>query len=790
MDKGKSSQKSEQFWRSRIKTCVVDLRELSRDRRVRHSGDVIKYEISSKPLKKKTLPDDYYATEYENLFARPISIPRDRQPQEESEQPSREELLAELVRIDEEDMRVRTASSQKETINYPSAPPTPRYSMPQIDVSSRIFQKRDTNIPLIRTQKSKRKKFIVVLILMLLLGGVGGISLRVAAVQGDLTMRAERALAYMQEGRSKLEALDAEAANASFTDALNEFSRIENSIGFVSGAAIRVATHIPIPALSSGAHLVEAGKLFALAGKEASYALQSIQNVQDADNILERESSLSVNTVEAIERVKTAQNYIERANTSLARVNPAEVPERFRGDFLSIQSQTIRVEILLQEAVSSLDILATLLGHEHPKNYLLLFQNSSELRPTGGFVGTYGLLELQKGAIENIKIEGVYYPDGQLAVKVIPPRPLQYVTPDWGMRDANWFFDFPTSAKKIIWFYERTGGTTPDGVIAITPAVIEQLLEIVGPIEMPNYNMTLTSENFLESVQQEVEEDYDRALNRPKQILADAAPIILERLAGLEDKMAALNLLLSALEYKDIMLYSRDEAVAGILASRGWDGAVSTASDNPGIYKDYLATVIANIGGWKTDRFTKTEVSTRTEFDETGDIIRIVTLRREHDGGNTQYKWYNKPNIAYIKFYVPQGATLISARGFSAAPQHIETNYEGRNFQKDPQLALSEATYAKDVASGTEKFLEGDKVVFGNWLIVQPQHEKTVEISYKLPRRFSNAIYSLTLQKQAGIEVNLGVSVENAFSCKNNDGMLGNNFTLTLKKDTTIDCAF
>ena len=188
MDKGKSSQKSEQFWRSRIKTSVVDLRELSRDRRVRHSGDVIKYEISSKPLKKKTLPDDYYATEYENLFARPISIPRDRQPQEESEQPSREELLAELVRIDEEDMRVRTASSQKETINYPSAPPTPRYSMPQIDVSSRIFQKRDTNIPLIRTQKSKRKKFIVVLILMLLLGGVGGISLRVAAVQGDLLL--------------------------------------------------------------------------------------------------------------------------------------------------------------------------------------------------------------------------------------------------------------------------------------------------------------------------------------------------------------------------------------------------------------------------------------------------------------------------------------------------------------------------------------------------------------------------------------------------------------------------
>ncbi|HCX28112.1 MAG TPA: hypothetical protein DHI91_03160, partial [Candidatus Portnoybacteria bacterium] len=54
--------------------------------------------------------------------------------------------------------------------------------------------------------------------------------------------------------------------------------------------------------------------------------------------------------------------------------------------------------------------------------------------------------------------------------------------------DANWFADFPSSAKKIMSFYEKAGGSTADGVISLTPTIIERLLSMTGPIEMPAYN--------------------------------------------------------------------------------------------------------------------------------------------------------------------------------------------------------------------------------------------------------------------------------------------------------------
>ena len=67
----------------------------------------------------------------------------------------------------------------------------------------------------------------------------------------------------------------------------------------------------------------------------------------------------------------------------------------------------------------------------------------------------------------------------------------------WTMHDANWFPNFPTSAEKVSWFYEKTGGRTVDGVIAITPELLRDLLAITGPIDMPEYDKTINADNFI-----------------------------------------------------------------------------------------------------------------------------------------------------------------------------------------------------------------------------------------------------------------------------------------------------
>src|SRR3989344_28805 len=97
------------------------------------------------------------------------------------------------------------------------------------------------------------------------------------------------------------------------------------------------------------------------------------------------------------------------------------------------------------------------------KKYLILFQNPSELRPTGGFPGTYGVVTFKDGKLQDLKVDDVYNLDGQLQELIVPPIQLQHITPNWGMRDANWFIDFPTSARKITAFYKKESGYEVDG---------------------------------------------------------------------------------------------------------------------------------------------------------------------------------------------------------------------------------------------------------------------------------------------------------------------------------------
>src|SRR5690606_8343561 len=113
------------------------------------------------------------------------------------------------------------------------------------------------------------------------------------------------------------------------------------------------------------------------------------------------------------------------------------------------------------------------------------------------------------------------------------PRALQLINARWELQDANWFFDWPTSAQKIAHLYDQSGGPTVDSVIAVDTAVMEELLKFLGPVELAAYDKEIDAVNFRQILQQHVEVDYDKTLNQPKKIIADLAPLMLERLKSL-----------------------------------------------------------------------------------------------------------------------------------------------------------------------------------------------------------------------------------------------------------------
>ncbi len=132
---------------------------------------------------------------------------------------------------------------------------------------------------------------------------------------------------------------------------------------------------------------------------------------------------------------------------------------------------------------------------------LIMFQNSDEVRATGGFMGSYALLDLNNGSLAPIHFFDIYDADGQITHT--PPAPAgvkEYLSGGDGLRlpNANWNPDFPSSAQDILQLFAQAGTNQVDGLVAINLSVIQELLQITGPLQLPDSKQIVTPDNLAE----------------------------------------------------------------------------------------------------------------------------------------------------------------------------------------------------------------------------------------------------------------------------------------------------
>lgn len=330
---------------------------------------------------------------------------------------------------------------------------------------------------------------------------------------------------------------------------------------------------------------------------------------------------------------------------------------------------------------------------------------------------------------------------------VSSPAPLHLVNPRWEMQDSNWWPDFPTSAKKAAWFLEQSRGGSVDGVMALTNTVVERILTVTGPVDLPAYGRVITAENFATETQNLVELDYDRTENRPKQFLADLAPRLIERMLQLDPvkQQALLSVLYEAIHEKHLMMYSTDPQVQEILTSLDWAGKLQPVG-----LSDYLMVVTTNILGGKSDRVVETNLRHAVTIGEDGKMTVSLTITKTHRG-HPDDPFTGLPNRSYLRVYVPAGSTLVSAAGFAAPDPSLEKAPEGI-LTDDADLLAIEGVHQKDVGSGVEIYTELGKTVFAHWLTVAPGEQQSATLTYQLPFTLSEAhgSYTLLAQKQAG----------------------------------------
>jgi hypothetical protein len=352
------------------------------------------------------------------------------------------------------------------------------------------------------------------------------------------------------------------------------------------------------------------------------------------------------------------------------------------------------------------------------KVFLILFQNNMELRPGGGFIGSFGILKVRDGHVTSFAVHDTGNFDGRIPDTVTPPYPMEQTLKihSWKLRDSNWSPDFKENALQAVDFYRMGGGEEEfDGVIGVTTHVLISFLNITGPVAIEGYPGTYGSDTAVLDLEYQVEKGYidqNIPVGDRKSVMGLLGNQILKavKTLPLTKQYALLQAVFQDLNQKDIQIWFADKDWQAEIAAAGWDGRFDGNFD-----RDFLSVIDANLASWKTDLFINRSIAYTVDL--RGEKIKShLEISYEHSAEKRD--WLTKEYQTYLRVYAPHGGWFDSVSGESSLPP-VYGEYQGKRF----------AGVLVHVPLGTTR---------------------TVSFDYELPGELRDN-YDLKIEKQAGV---------------------------------------
>lgn len=527
-------------------------------------------------------------------------------------------------------------------------------------------------------------------------------------------------------------------ASESFGRAMENFSTAKNELWFIStdksfynkqnsvGQAINAL-------LIGGQHFSTAGNYF-LDGLE-EFNLIPLYFVSKNNNPKNPNPSITDSLKKGLDKTNLAIEEINLAAEQLETVNENGLPSEIATRITVIKKQVAELSETLNATATHFPALLKLLGDRYPHRYLILLQNNNEIRPSGGFIGSYAIMDINEGYIEKLEVHDVYDIDGSYKGIIEPPDELKKFTGNWRFRDSNYSPDFPTSAAKAKWFLQKEGGPSVDTVIAINQGLLADLLEITGPIRVGNFGK-LNSENYNLLLSYVIEGKIWGAED-PKHILKVFIPEFKEAILQEKNIAKVGSKLYRAIQQKHIMVYSGDEEIENLFDAMGMSGKVYQGAAD----EDYFSVINTSIGGTKSDQFVEENILHDTFIDSGGNVTDEVTIKRSHLWDDEIYYKWKKMLRDYGLYEMPDGLIDILGRGRNKVIMRIYVP-DGSILLNSTDTKL-ETKYDKDLKK--TYFLATVEIIAGE--------TDSLKIRYRLPFTLdlqSAGNYKLIAEKQPG----------------------------------------
>lgn len=512
---------------------------------------------------------------------------------------------------------------------------------------------------------------------------------------------------------------------------------------------------------------------------------------------LNKESKLQDKFFIINDEFKYIKDDINSINNIISSVNIKFIPKKYKEDILKLKNNIYNLNKNIEKINKTSSVFSNILGENDKKRYLIVFQNSNEIRATGGFMGSYALVDFYKGEMIEYEVPegGIYDLKAGFYENIKPPKPFNIMIPDWRIQDSNWFFDFEESAKTIDYFFEKSARTSVDGIIAINSNILKDLFSIIGDIELEEYNIVLDSKNPTTKIQSIV--SLNKNTNKPKEIINSLFSEVSKDIFNIDESkiFELLNFINDSINKKNIMIYSKDQIIQEKIIKLGFSGNISNISQKDDKIEDYLAIIDTNIGGGKTSEFIDREVRHNIKIYTNGDVISEIKINREFKESEALEDQEIKINREFIRIYTPYGSELIENTGFTKINTEKVENIKQKDYYKLDNI--NKYSYI-ETDTGTYIYNDEGKTIFGNFSLLNPGEAQEIRLKYKLPFKIdfnSNFLnnyisYYLNLQKQAGIDdMKYSFSIEYPENKLKKITEIKNNFNF-LEKDELIGIVF
>ncbi|HEX6509106.1 MAG TPA: DUF4012 domain-containing protein [Chloroflexota bacterium] len=375
------------------------------------------------------------------------------------------------------------------------------------------------------------------------------------------------------------------------------------------------------------------------------------------------------------------------AENSRRQISGGSYPAALSSALRSLDDRLPRLLILCR----ALALAPSFLGARGPVSYLVVYQNSDELRATGGFIGSASLLTVHQGAVSQL-FQGTGIRDN---LSIPPPEPVAYYNREiaWLFRDSNWSPDFPTSAGLERFFYHLDFHRDIGNVVNLTPQAASDILAATGPIYVPEYGRLVTGANVAQLADYYAHwtvnpAPYAATDTAKKQFIGIVARHVLQRLTSLPAHawIQLGNAVATASEHGDMLLNFRDQAQQALLRAAGASHAISPRRG------DYLYVVNTNLSYNKISKFVhlRTAYTVRIRPDRWLDAHLTIRLKNvpappsyHRDSLGPQAGGYGNWDdyATFLRIYIPPGAQLIDQTGWtqpwSSGPAYGGTMFSG-----------------------------------------------------------------------------------------------------------------